>query len=92
MPYYWRALSDIAHSAKDQCVPVLLGDAYLLGRILGSLHHGNGDAGVSAEVVHIPVLPLRLTSRAQGIRPYGVGPVGAAVAHQAKTHLVSTKF
>jgi hypothetical protein len=46
----------------------------------------------SAEVVHVPVFPIRLASWTQGIWPHGEGPVRAAVTHQAKTHLVSTNL
>ena len=72
---------------QDHRVALLLGDAHFLGHVLGGLHHGDTMAGASAEVVHVPVFPVRLASRTQGVGPYGVGPVGTAVGSSGRKPL-----
>ena len=73
-------------------VTFLLGDSRFLGDVLRGLHHFQACVRISIEVVHHPVFGDDLSSRAEGIGPDRVGPVGAAVGHEGIGAIVGTRL
>ena len=87
-----RCVHVLLITSESHGIALLAGYSGFLRHIFRSLDHGALCPGISAEIVHHPVFGKDFAAGTIGVRPGGMGAVGATVRHKAVNILIQPGF